>query len=144
MVIEWSERARADIRDLHAYIAKDSPYYARRFTDEIIASVEKLVEFPKIGRVVPLGRRLRQQGFHPLCRMREALMPNPATAFPRRIQCLPADINSNDHHPFSESGSKPPLAPPSILNTGSGPSEQFGIGTGGERRPALRTAACDS
>lgn len=53
MVIEWSERARADVRDLHAYIAKDSPYYARRFTERIIASVEKLVEFPKIGRVVP-------------------------------------------------------------------------------------------
>jgi plasmid stabilization system protein ParE len=53
VVIEWSERASADIRDLHAYIAKDSPYYARRFTDKIIASVEKLVEFPKIGRVVP-------------------------------------------------------------------------------------------
>ena len=53
MVIEWSARASADIRDLHAYIAKDSPYYARRFTDKIIASVEKLVEFPKIGRVGP-------------------------------------------------------------------------------------------
>jgi len=26
---------------------------ARRFTDKIIASVEKLIEFPKIGRVVP-------------------------------------------------------------------------------------------
>jgi len=41
-VIEWSHRARTDIRDLKAYIAKDSPYYARRFTDRIIASVEKL------------------------------------------------------------------------------------------------------
>ena len=53
MVIEWSHRARADIRELKAYIAKDSPYYARRFVDRIIASVEKLAEFPKIGRGVP-------------------------------------------------------------------------------------------
>ena len=53
MVIEWSRRARTDIRDLKAYIAKDSPYYARRFTDRIIASVEKLAEFPRIGRTVP-------------------------------------------------------------------------------------------
>ena len=44
---------RADIRDLKAYIAKDSPYYARRFTERVIASVEKLEEFPKIGRPVP-------------------------------------------------------------------------------------------
>ena len=53
MVIEWSRRARTDIRDLKAYIAKDSPYYARRFTERIVASVEKLAEFPNIGRTVP-------------------------------------------------------------------------------------------
>jgi plasmid stabilization system protein ParE len=52
-VIEWSQRARADIRDLEAYIAKDSPYYARRFVERVIASVEKLEEFPKIGRPLP-------------------------------------------------------------------------------------------
>ena len=39
MVIEWSRRARADIRDLKTYIVKDSPYYARRFIERIIASV---------------------------------------------------------------------------------------------------------
>lgn len=53
MVIEWSRRARADIQDLKAYIAKDSPYYARRFVERIVACVEKLAEFPKIGRGVP-------------------------------------------------------------------------------------------
>lgn len=52
MVIKWSERARADIRDLKTYIAKDSLYYARRFTERIIASVENLVTFPKMGRPV--------------------------------------------------------------------------------------------
>ena len=52
-MIAWSHRARTDIRDLKAYIAKDSPYYARRFTERIIASVEKLEDFPKIGRPVP-------------------------------------------------------------------------------------------
>ncbi len=53
MRIEWSQRARTDIRDLKAYIAKDSPHYARRFTERIVTSVEKLAEFPKIGRPVP-------------------------------------------------------------------------------------------
>lgn len=53
MVIEWSRHARTDIRDLNAYIAKDSPHYARRFTERIVGSVEKLAEFPKIGRPVP-------------------------------------------------------------------------------------------
>jgi len=53
VVIEWSRHARTDIRDLNAYIAKDSPHYARRFTERIVGSVEKLAEFPKIGRLVP-------------------------------------------------------------------------------------------
>ncbi len=52
-MIKWSRRAWADIRDLKAYIAKDSPYYARRFTERIIASVENLETFPKMGRPVP-------------------------------------------------------------------------------------------
>lgn len=53
MVVEWSHRARTDIQNLKAYIGKDSPHYARRFIERIIASVEKLAEFPKIGRTVP-------------------------------------------------------------------------------------------
>jgi toxin ParE1/3/4 len=52
VVIEWSRRARTDVQDLKAYIAKDSPHYAQRFTERVIASVEKLTEFPKIGRPV--------------------------------------------------------------------------------------------
>ncbi len=75
MVIEWSHRARTDIRDLKAYIAKDSPYYARRFTERVIASVEKLREFPKIGRAVPEAeghddvRELIYQGYRIIYRI---------------------------------------------------------------------------
>ena len=53
MRISWSARARADLRDLRKYIAKDSPYYARRFVTKIVASVEKLAMHPEIGRQVP-------------------------------------------------------------------------------------------
>jgi addiction module RelE/StbE family toxin len=53
MVIKWSRRAKADIRDLKAYIGKDSPYYARRFIERIIASIENLETFPRMGRPVP-------------------------------------------------------------------------------------------
>lgn len=53
MRIEWSARARTDLRDLQAYIAKDSEFYARRFVARIIGSVEKLSDQPHIGRRVP-------------------------------------------------------------------------------------------
>nr|VFK45878.1 MAG: ParE toxin of type II toxin-antitoxin system, parDE [Candidatus Kentron sp. TC] len=62
MVIQWSKRARADIRDPKAYIAKDSPYYAKRFTERIIASVEHLETFPKMGRLVPETKTERISG----------------------------------------------------------------------------------
>lgn len=74
-MIEWSQRARADIRDLKAYIAKDSPHYARRFTERVITSVEKLEEFPRIGRPVPEAegrddvRELIYQGYRIIYRI---------------------------------------------------------------------------
>ncbi len=53
MRVEWSLRARTDIRELKAYIAKDSPFYARRFIERIITTVEKLSEHSHLGRLVP-------------------------------------------------------------------------------------------
>ena len=53
MEIEWSARARTDLRELHAYISKDSPYYARRFIDRLLAAVEGLADLPHMGRRVP-------------------------------------------------------------------------------------------
>ncbi|MCF6250398.1 MAG: type II toxin-antitoxin system RelE/ParE family toxin [Methylococcaceae bacterium] len=53
MKIEWSARSRTDLKELKNYIGQDSPYYARRFIARIILSVEKLEDFPDIGRGVP-------------------------------------------------------------------------------------------
>lgn len=53
MRISWSARARRDIRNLRVYIAKDSPYYARRFVDQLVTSVDRLSEHPYSGRTVP-------------------------------------------------------------------------------------------
>ncbi len=53
MKIEWSIRSRTDLRELKNYISQDSPHYARRFIARIIDNVEKLVDFPDIGRKVP-------------------------------------------------------------------------------------------
>lgn len=53
MDIEWSARSRKDLRALRNYIGQDSPHYARRFVARIIDNVEKLTEFPEVGRKVP-------------------------------------------------------------------------------------------
>jgi addiction module RelE/StbE family toxin len=57
MAVEWSARARTDMRELRAYIAQDSPHYARRFVEKIFKAVETLTEHPQIGRKVPEADR---------------------------------------------------------------------------------------
>ena len=53
MKIVWADPAVEDLRNLHSYIAKDSNEYASSFVEKIILSVDKLADFPKLGRVVP-------------------------------------------------------------------------------------------
>lgn len=42
-----------DVQHISAFIALDSSIYAARIADELFASVERLFDFPKSGRVVP-------------------------------------------------------------------------------------------
>lgn len=53
MKIVWTEPAVEDLRELHAYVARDSEMYASGFVERIILAAERLVDHPKIGRVVP-------------------------------------------------------------------------------------------
>ena len=53
MKIVWTEPAVEDLRELHAYIARDSEMYATGFVERIILAAELLAENPKVGRVVP-------------------------------------------------------------------------------------------
>jgi toxin ParE1/3/4 len=51
--VVWSGRALADVEAIAAYIAEDSPAYARSVVRRIIASTRNLAEFPLSGRKVP-------------------------------------------------------------------------------------------
>ncbi len=52
-MVKWSVPARNDLKQIHAYIAKDSKYYARNVIQEIVIKTETLTELPEIGRIVP-------------------------------------------------------------------------------------------
>ena len=52
MVI-WTRRARADLKAIHDYIAKDSRQNAKRVAHEIRRKAEDLAEPPRIGRKLP-------------------------------------------------------------------------------------------
>jgi len=51
--IDWTSRARGDLRKIHDYIAEDSVRYAQVQVENIQSAVLNLSEFPSIGRRVP-------------------------------------------------------------------------------------------
>lgn len=52
MVI-WSEPAKTDLRAIYDFIAKDSPYYAKKVAQSIREKTETLNDLPQIGKKVP-------------------------------------------------------------------------------------------
>jgi toxin ParE1/3/4 len=61
-VVEWSPKARMRLREIHAYVAKDSPFNAARLVDRLMRRGEALAAEPRIDRRVPeyLEQNLRE------------------------------------------------------------------------------------
>ncbi len=49
--IVWSPLARARLRQIRAYVARDKPEAAERLATRIVAMVEALRSHPRLGRV---------------------------------------------------------------------------------------------
>jgi toxin ParE1/3/4 len=52
-VVNWSQRARADLKAVHDYIAKDSPQNAKAVAREIWRRADGIEAAPLGGRKVP-------------------------------------------------------------------------------------------
>jgi toxin ParE1/3/4 len=75
MKIKWTDPAIESLRNLHGYIAKDAEIYASSLVQRIILAVEKLTDFPRLGRVVPEAdeetiRELLYQNYHIIYRIK--------------------------------------------------------------------------
>jgi toxin ParE1/3/4 len=53
MKVIWTDPAIEDLRALRDYIGRDSDLYAADMVEQMVLSVEKLLQFPRMGRVVP-------------------------------------------------------------------------------------------
>jgi addiction module RelE/StbE family toxin len=65
--IEWSPRAERELTQLRDYIAQDSPFYARQFTERLVRAVERLAILPRSARMVPEAGyqdAIREVSFH--------------------------------------------------------------------------------
>jgi len=51
--ITWAPSALNDLRAISDYISRDSRSYAACVIEKILGSAERLLDFPRIGRVVP-------------------------------------------------------------------------------------------
>ncbi len=51
--ISWSQLALDDLKNIHAYIALDSQYYATNFIDKLVKKIKLLEKYPSSGRIVP-------------------------------------------------------------------------------------------
>lgn len=50
MILQWTKLAVADLDDIYDYIARENPSAAEAVIDELRICVERLVQFPLIGR----------------------------------------------------------------------------------------------
>jgi len=53
MQVVWTDPALERVDEIAVYIAQDDPDAAVRWTVELFDAVERLVEFPESGRMVP-------------------------------------------------------------------------------------------
>jgi toxin ParE1/3/4 len=79
MRIKWTDPAIESLRNLHGYIAKDSEIYASSFVQRMILAVDKLTDFPRLGRVVPEAdeetiRELLYQNYRIIYRIKSELI----------------------------------------------------------------------
>jgi toxin ParE1/3/4 len=51
--VVWSARALADVESIAAFIASDSPAYAKIVVKKIVKLTRQLARFPQSGRQVP-------------------------------------------------------------------------------------------
>ena len=51
--VRWTLQAADDLEAIADFIASDSPHYASLFVMDVLASVNRLNSYPKVGRVVP-------------------------------------------------------------------------------------------
>lgn len=89
MKILWTEPSIEDLRNLHAYIARDSEIYASSFVQRIILAVDRLADFPRLGRMVPEAdeetiRELLYQNYRIIYRIKSELIEILTVMYGRR------------------------------------------------------------
>ena len=52
-VVRWTPQAAGDLQAIYDFIARDSPHYAQLTVEDILAAIDRLGQFPLMGRRIP-------------------------------------------------------------------------------------------
>jgi toxin ParE1/3/4 len=52
-VVRWTPQAVDDLQAIYDFIARDSQHYAKLVVEDILDAIDKLEQFPLMGRPVP-------------------------------------------------------------------------------------------
>ncbi len=52
-MVKWTAHAKSQLRHIHNYIAQNSPFYAKRVSEELVQKTVGLDELPRKGHMVP-------------------------------------------------------------------------------------------
>lgn len=52
-MVTWTHHAKTQLKHIHDYIAQDSPFYAKRVSEELVQRTINLDELPNKGHIVP-------------------------------------------------------------------------------------------
>lgn len=51
--VRWTPQAADDLDAIAEFISQDSPHYSSLFVLDVLCAVDRLIQFPKSGRIVP-------------------------------------------------------------------------------------------
>jgi toxin ParE1/3/4 len=51
--VRWTPQAADDLDAIAEFISQDSPHYSSLLVLDVLCAVDRLIQFPKSGRVVP-------------------------------------------------------------------------------------------
>ena len=51
--VRWTPQAADDLDAIYDFIARDSTHYAKLIVEDILSTIDKLEQFPLMGRAVP-------------------------------------------------------------------------------------------
>jgi len=51
--VRWTPQGADDLQAIYDFIERDSPHYAQMIVEDLLAAIDRLEQFPLMGRQIP-------------------------------------------------------------------------------------------